>query len=110
MNWLFLNFQRLSFQTFFIFFKQLKIKNIREEISGARKLEQYHAKQKFKAHRLIRYFRVIILDKLISTEIFSTLIAKVENKLSSIIYFKNLLNNDNIAGTVIPFANRSCYV
>ena len=40
--------------------------------------------------------RVTILDKLTSTEIYSILILKVQNKPSSNIYFKNLYNDYNI--------------
>ena len=47
-------------------------------------------------HNLIKGSRVITLDKLISTEIYSILILKIQNKPSTNIYFKNLFNHDDI--------------
>ena len=44
-------------------------------------------------HHLIKGSRVITLDKLTSTEIYSILILKVQNKPSSNIYFEKLLNH-----------------
>ena len=47
-------------------------------------------------HYLIKGSRVITLIKLISTEIYSILILKVQNRPSSNICFKNLFNDNNI--------------
>ena len=47
-------------------------------------------------HNLIKGSRVITLHKLISTEIYSILILKVQNKPSTNIYFKNSFNHDDI--------------
>ena len=52
-------------------------------------------------HHLIKGSRVITLDKLTSTEIYSILISKVQSKPSSNIYFENLLNDYNIDWTAI---------
>ena len=52
-------------------------------------------------HHLIKGSRVITLDKLTSTEIYSILISKVQSKPSSTIYFENLLNDYNIDWTAI---------
>ena len=52
-------------------------------------------------HHLIKGSRVITLDKLTSTEIYSILILKVHNKTSSNIYFKNFFNYDDIDWTAI---------
>ena len=46
-------------------------------------------------HHLIKGSRVITLDKLTSTGIYSILISEVQNKPSSNIYFKNLYNKYN---------------
>ena len=50
---------------------------------------------------LVQSSRGIILDKLTSTEIYSTLISKAQNKPSSNVYFKNLYNDYNIDWTAI---------
>ena len=47
-------------------------------------------------HHLIRGSRIITLEKLRSTERYSILISKVQNKSSSNIYFENLFNQYNI--------------
>ena len=47
-------------------------------------------------HRLIKGSRVITLNILTSTEIYSIFISKVQNKPSSNIYFENLFNDYNI--------------
>ena len=52
-------------------------------------------------HHLIEGSRVITLDKLTSTEIYSILISKVRSKHSCNIYFKNLVNGYNIDWTAI---------
>ena len=52
-------------------------------------------------HHLIKGSRVITLDKLTSTEIYSILILKVQSKPSSNIYFENLFNYDDIDRTAI---------
>ena len=52
-------------------------------------------------HHLIKGSRFITSDELRSTEIYSTLILKVQNKLSSDIYFKNLFNYNDIDWTAI---------
>ena len=52
-------------------------------------------------HHSIQSSRVITLDKLASTEIYSILISEVQNKPSSNIYFENLLNDYNIDCTTI---------
>ena len=52
-------------------------------------------------HHLIKGSRVITLDKLTSTEIYSILILKVQNKPSSNICFENLFNHDDIDWTAI---------
>ena len=46
-------------------------------------------------HHLIKGSRVITLDKLASTEIYSILIFKVQNKPPSNIYFENLFNDND---------------
>ena len=46
-------------------------------------------------HHLIKGSRVITLDKLKSTEIYSTLTLKVQSKSSSNIYFEDLFNSNN---------------
>ena len=52
-------------------------------------------------HHLIKGSRVITLDKLTSTEIYSILTLKVQNKPSSNIYFENLFNYHDIDWTAI---------
>ena len=52
-------------------------------------------------HHLVKGSRVITLDKLTSTEIYSILISRAQNKPSSNIYFENLYNDYNINWTVI---------
>ena len=52
-------------------------------------------------HHLIKGSRVITLDKLTSTEIYSILTVKVQNKPSSNIYFENLFNYHDIDWTAI---------
>ena len=47
-------------------------------------------------HHLVKGSRVITLDQLTSTEIYSILISRAQNKPSSNIYFKNLYNDYNI--------------
>ena len=44
-------------------------------------------------HHLVKSFRVITLDKVTATGIYSSLISKTQNKLSSNIYFENLYND-----------------
>ena len=52
-------------------------------------------------HHLIKGSKVITLDKLKSTEIYSILILKVQNNPSSNIYFENVFNHDDIDWTAI---------
>ena len=52
-------------------------------------------------HYLIKSSRVITLDKSSSTEMYSILILRVQNKPSSNIYFKNLFNYNDIDWTAI---------
>ena len=52
-------------------------------------------------HHLVKGSRVITLDTLSSTEIYSILISKAQNKLTSNIYFENLYNDFNIEWTAI---------
>ena len=52
-------------------------------------------------HHLVKDSRVITLDKLTSTEIYSILISRAQNKPSSNIYFENLFHNYSIDGTAI---------
>ena len=52
-------------------------------------------------HHLVKGSRVITLDKLTSTELYSILISKTQNKPSSNIYFENLYNDYNIDWTAI---------
>ena len=52
-------------------------------------------------HHLVKDSRVITLDKLTSTEIYSILIPRAQNKPSSNTYFENLYNDYNIGGTAI---------
>ena len=52
-------------------------------------------------HHLVKGSRVTALDKLTSTEIYSILISRAQNKLSSNIYFENLYNDYNIDRTAI---------
>ena len=52
-------------------------------------------------HHLIKGSRVISLDKLTSTEIYSILISRAQNKPSCNIYFENLYNDYNIDWTAI---------
>ena len=52
-------------------------------------------------HHLIKGSRVITLDKLTSTEIYSILTLKVKNKPSSNIYFENLFNYHDIDWTAV---------
>ena len=47
-------------------------------------------------HHLVKGSRVIILDTLTSTEIYSILISKAQNKPFSYIYFENLYNDYSI--------------
>ena len=47
-------------------------------------------------HHLVKGSRVITLDKLTSTEIYSVLISRAQNNPSFNIYFKNLYNDYNI--------------
>ena len=49
-------------------------------------------------HHLIKALRVIILDKLTSTKIYSILILKAQNKPSINIYFKKLFNGSDNDG------------
>ena len=60
-------------------------------------------------HHLVKGSRVIALDKLISTEMYSVLISKARNKPSSNVYFENLCNDYNTDWTPI-YATTSCYV
>ena len=57
-------------------------------------------------HHLIKGSRVIILDKLTSTEIYSILILKVQNKPLSNIYFENLFHHNDIDWAVIYMLSR----
>ena len=50
---------------------------------------------------LVKGSRVITLDRLKSTEIYSILISRGQNKPSSNIYFENLYNDYNIDWTAI---------
>ena len=52
-------------------------------------------------HQLVKSSRVITLDKLVSTGIYSVLISKAQNKPSSDVYFENLYNDYNIDWTAI---------
>ena len=52
-------------------------------------------------HHLVKGSRVITLDKLTSTEIYSILISRAQNKPSSNIYFENLYNDYDIDWTAI---------
>ena len=52
-------------------------------------------------HHLNKGSRFITSDELRPIEIYSTLILKVQNKLSSDIYFKNLFNYNDIDWTAI---------
>ena len=52
-------------------------------------------------HHLVKRSRVITLDELTSTEIYSILISRAQNKPSSNIYFENLYNDYNIYWTAI---------
>ena len=47
-------------------------------------------------HHIVKGSRVITLDQLTLTEIYSLLISRSQNKPSSNIYFKNLCNDYNI--------------
>ena len=47
-------------------------------------------------HPLIKGCRVITINKLTSTEIYSILILRVQGKPSSNIYFENFFNDDDI--------------
>ena len=74
----------------------------------SRKIEIYHLKNNEVAANLITYehyiikgSRVITLDKLTSTVIYSILITKVQNKPWSNIYFEHLFNHDDINWTAI---------
>ena len=74
----------------------------------SRKMEIYHQKKNNEVaanlitddHHLIKGSRVITLDKLTSTEIYSILTLKVQNKPSNI-YFENLFNYHDIDWTAI---------
>ena len=52
-------------------------------------------------HHLVKGSRVITLDKLTSTELYSILISKTQNMPSSNIYFENLYNDYTIDWTAI---------
>ena len=52
-------------------------------------------------HHLVKGSTVITLDKLTSTEIYSILISRAQNKPSSNIYSENLYNDYNIEWTAI---------
>ena len=52
-------------------------------------------------HHLMKDSKVITLDKLTSTEIYSILTLKVQNKPSSNIYFENLFNYHDIDWTAV---------
>ena len=52
-------------------------------------------------HHIVKGSRVITLDQLTLTEIYSLLISRSQNKPSSNIYFKNLYNDYNIDWTAI---------
>ena len=60
--------------------------------------ENYENATNFIIHdnHLIRGLREISLDKLTSTEIYSILISKIQNKPPSNIYFENLFHDFNI--------------
>ena len=60
-------------------------------------------------HHLIKDLRVIILDKLTSTEIYFIMISKVQNEPSSNIYFENLFHDYNVDWAAI-YVTTSCYV
>ena len=47
-------------------------------------------------HYAIKGSKDLIIDKLTSTEIHSILISKVQNEISSNIYFKNLFDDSHI--------------
>ena len=47
-------------------------------------------------HHLVKGSRVVTLDKLTSTEIYSILISRAQNTPSSNTYFENIYNNHNI--------------
>ena len=53
-------------------------------------------------HHLVKGSRVISLDELIATGIFSLLISKAQNKPSSNIYFENYYNIDWAAIYMLP--------
>ena len=57
-------------------------------------------------HHLVKGSRVTALDKLTSTEIYSILISRAQNKPSSNIYFENLYNDYNIDWTAIHMLPR----
>ena len=63
--------------------------------------ENYATNMIIHNHHLIKGSRVITLDKLTSTKIYSILISKVQSKPSSNIYFKNLFNDYSIDWTAI---------
>ena len=52
-------------------------------------------------HHLAKVSKVTTLDELTSTEIYSILISKAQNKLNSNIYFENMYNDYNIDSTAI---------
>ena len=67
----------------------------------SRKIEAFYERKIWKCYfyhswSSLKGSRVITLDKLTSTEIYSILISKVQNKLSSNIYFESLFNDYNI--------------
>ena len=52
-------------------------------------------------HHLVKHSRVVTLDQLTSTEIYSILISRAQNKPSSNIYLESLYNEYNIDCTAI---------
>ena len=86
------------FQIFFFFPERWKF-IIKENYDNATNLI-------IRDHHLIKGSRVITLDKVTSTKIYSILISKVQNKPSSSIYFENLFNDYNIDWTTIYMSPR----
>ena len=80
----------------------------------SRKIEIYYQKKNNEVaanlitddHHLIKGSRVITLDKLTSTEIYSILTLKVQNKPFSNIYFENLFKYHDIDWTAIYMLQR----
>ena len=74
----------------------------------SRKMEIYYQRKLGKCyyliihdHHLVKGSRVITLDKLTSTEIYSILISRAQNKPTSNTYFKNIHNDYSIDWTAI---------